>query len=268
MHLMAKWVSMSLPHFYLEDQVLSQEIIQSFELRLSSDDLKHARALRLKSGEHIAVLDASNDYFECCVDSFDKQSLCVHIAQHLEVPRRPTVVLAQGLAKGDKMDTIIRHATELGVSAFIPLLCERSIVKLDQKKIANRMQRWNALAKSAAMQSGQAAIPEICEPQTINGLMEQVQGATAVLVCWEEAAGTQTLSSALESACTSLKQPYADARVVVVVGPEGGLSEHEVQTLQQLHPQCFPITLGPTILRTETAGIVAPALVLYELERG
>ena len=131
---------MSLPHFYLDEQVLSLESNRRFELRLTSDDVKHARALRLKAGEHIAVLDAANDYFECCVDSFDKQSLCVHIAQHLEAPKRPTVVLAQGLAKGDKMDTIIRHATELGVSAFIPLVCERSIVKLDQKKIPNRMQ--------------------------------------------------------------------------------------------------------------------------------
>ena len=107
------------------------------------NDSKHARALRLKPGEHIAVLDAAQDYFECCVESFDKQSLKVRIAQHLDAPNRPTVVLAQGLAKGDKMDTIIRHATELGVSAFIPLECQRSIVKLDKKKVATRLQRWN-----------------------------------------------------------------------------------------------------------------------------
>lgn len=258
---------MSLPHFFLDDQILASESNPTFELRLSSDDSKHARALRLKPGEHIAVLDAAQDYFECCVESFDKQSLKVRIAQHLDAPNRPTVVLVQGLAKGDKMDTIIRHATELGVSAFIPLECERSIVKLDKKKVATRLQRWNSLAKSAAMQSGQAFIPEITEPQTIESLATLTQGATAVLVCWEEASNTQTLSQALELACGQLHQPYHDARIIVVVGPEGGLSQTEVHTLINQHPRCYPITLGPTILRTETAGIVAPALVLYELER-
>ncbi len=259
--------SMSLPHFFLEDQVLAQETQPSFELRLSSDDLKHVRALRLKPGEHIAVVDAASDYFECEVCSVDKTSIRVQRAQHLEAQIRPSVVLAQGLAKADKMDTIIRHATELGVSAFVPLLCERSIVKLDEKKTASRMHRWEILAKSAAMQSGQARIPEILEPASIDSLTQLFSGATAVLVCWEEADLTQTLSQALSCALAQTGQLPQDARVLVVVGPEGGLSQGEVSHLLSSHPRSYAITLGPTILRTETAGIVAPALVFYELER-
>ena len=165
------------------------------------------------------------------------------------------------------MDTIIRHATELGVAAFVPLLCERSIVKLDRKRTVNRMQRWNTLAKSAAMQSGQAVIPEIAEPTTFENLLKLSQGATAILVCWEEAHLTKTLSRALEEALAKASMTSLDARIVVIVGPEGGLTSDEVNFVLSSHPRSYAVSLGPSILRTETAGIVAPALVLYELER-
>lgn len=258
---------MSLPHFFLENQVLSEESVEVFELRLSADDLKHACVMRLKSGEHLAVIDAVSDYFECCVETCDKLGLYVRITQHLEAPERPSVLLAQGMAKGDKMDMIIRHATELGIAGFIPLICERSVVKLDQKKTANRMKRWQTIAKSAAMQSGQSRIPELVEPCSLQDLMPCIQGATAVLICWEEAPLTKTISQALLSAKRTLRQDARDARIVVIVGPEGGLSEHEVASLLESHDRASLVSLGPSILRTETAGIVAPALVLYELER-
>lgn len=258
---------MSLPHFFLENQVISEESAEVFELKLSADDLKHACVMRLKSGEHLAVIDAASDYFECCVESCDKTGLTVRITQHLEAPVRPSVVLAQGMAKGDKMDMIIRHATELGIAGFIPLACERSVVKLDQKKAANRMKRWRTIAKSAAMQSGQNRIPELAEPCTIRELPSLIQGATAILICWEEASLTQTISQALSDALRIHNLPSQDARIVVIVGPEGGLSENEVSFLLKSHNQASLVSLGPSILRTETAGIVAPALVLYELER-
>lgn len=258
---------MSLPHFFLDDQVLSEESEPVFELRLSGDDLKHAQVLRLAPPEHIAVIDAASDYFECEVASCTKAGVSVRIAEHLEAHPRPRVVLAQGLAKGDKMDFIFRHATELGVEAFVPLLCSRSIVRLDARKTANRMQRWKTLVKSAAMQSGRSSLPEIAQPQTVREFAQTLSGASAVLICWEEAPLTCTLSDALDQALVRCGLDPLDARVVVVVGPEGGLAEEEVACLQRACERSRLITLGPGILRTETAGIVAPALVLYELER-
>ena len=209
---------MSLQHFYLHDQVLADEGAPTFPLRLSPDDAKHARVLRLAPGEHIAVVDAAQDYFECEIAAFDDAVPVVRIAQRLDDEERPLVMLVQGLAKGDKMETVIRHATELGVSAFVPMSCERSIVRLDARKAAARTQRWRAIAKSAAMQSGQRACPE-------------------------------------------------DARIAVVVGPEGGLSRSEADALLACNPRASLVSLGSSILRTETAGIVAPALVLHELGR-
>lgn len=258
---------MSLPHFFLEEQVIGCETNYEFELALSSDDLKHARVMRLSPGEHIAVVDAASDYFECCVDSIDKTSMRVHITQHLNTKSRPRVVLAQGLAKGDKMDMVLRHATELGVSEFVPLLCKRSIVKLDQKKTASRMQRWKSLVKSGAMQSGQQSIPAVHEPMGIKDLVARFADATALLICWEEAECSRTFYHAFADALSRTGVPSQEAQIVLVVGPEGGLSDSEVDFLTDSHPHSYLVSLGPTILRTETAGIIAPALALYELER-
>lgn len=257
---------MSLPRFFLDNQVLAAETEAVFPLRLSRDDAKHARVLRLAAGEHVAVIDASQDYFECEIVDFSDVLPLVRIARHQEGGATgPQVILLQGLAKGDKMETVIRHATEVGVAGFVPLACARSIVKLDGKKAAAKTERWQAIAKSAAMQSGQPRIPEVSEPASVRETAGMLAGATAVLVCWEEAPQSASLAEAVHEALVSTHTPAEDARIAVVVGPEGGLSEEEVQLLLGSNPQARLVTLGPSILRTETAGIVAPALVLYEL---
>ena len=265
---------MSLQHFYLETQVISTIEDSDFLLDLASEDYKHARVLRLQAPEHIAVIDAAQDYFECEIVSFDQEGLRVRIAQKLTSSAIPKLVLVQGLAKGEKMDTVFRHATELGVSGFIPFASKRSIVKLDAKKKASRLKRWQTIVKSAAAQSGQSRMPEVVEPVQLADLPSYLSQASCVLVCWEEAFNTKSLRCALESisvhtnqekhAITQPSDMCKDA-VVVVVGPEGGLAEEEVEALLAMNEQASLISLGPSILRTETAGVVAPALVLYEL---
>ena len=256
---------MALPHFYLENQVLAQETDAVFALRLADDDAKHARALRLAPSEHIAVIDAAKDYFECEIVSFDRDGCLVRIAQKIEDERfRPTVVLVQGIAKGEKMDGIIRHGTEIGIAGFVPLACERSIVKLDEKKAVVRTERWRSIAKSAAMQSGQPDVPDVCEPMGLSAVCEFARNAHAVLVCWEEAS-SGSIRAAIRGALGAQGVLPEDARVFVVVGPEGGLSRHEVSALCDANPFASTVSLGPSILRTETAGLLAPALAIYEL---
>lgn len=256
---------MSLHHFFLDDQVIAEETQAEFALRLAADDRKHAKVLRLGAGEHISVVDAARDYFECEIVSADSGDIVVRIAQRLEAPAdEPNVILVQGLAKGDKMDDIVRHATEIGIAGFVPLSCSRSVVKLDEKRKASKTQRWRAIAKSAAMQSGRLSVPEVCDPMTVSQAAAFLKSATAVLVCWEECPATSTIAGALASAFAEcgVVDPR-DARIAVVVGPEGGLSAEEVDTLTE-GSRAWPVTLGPSILRTETAGVVAPALVMYE----
>lgn len=256
---------MSLPHFYLDNQVLADETDEVFRLRLAEDDAKHARVLRLAPGEHLAVVDAAKDYFECEIASFDRDACFVRIAQKIEsAPRLPEVTLVQGIAKGEKMDGIVRHATEIGVARFVPFACERSVVKLDAKKAASRTARWRTIAKSAAMQSGQPRVPEVSEPMGLEGLRALAREATAVLVCWEEERCASVRSALAEAVFARSVKPE-DAQVLVVVGPEGGLTGTEVRALCGENPHSHSVSLGASILRTETAGLIAPALVLYEL---
>lgn len=257
---------MSLPRFFLDEQVLADEDEGVFPLRLARDDAKHARVLRLSAGEHIAVVDAVQDYFECEIASFEDELPLVRIASREgAADEGASVVLVQGLPKGDKMETVVRHATEVGVAAFVPMKCARSVVKLDAKKAKAKTERWRAIAKSAAMQAGRAYVPEVSEPKTVNEVTELVAQATAVLVCWEEAPQTARLAAALQRGLSACCCSARDARVAVVVGPEGGLTQEEVSALLACNPRAELVSLGPSILRTETAGLIAPALAIYEL---
>ena len=257
---------MSLPHFYLERQVIADETASSFVLMLSAEDAKHARVLRLAAPEHIAVIDAAADYFECEIVAFDDDMPIVRIARRFDAaPEQPHVVLVQGMAKGDKMETVIRHATELGVERFVPWTCERSIVRLDARKAESKTQRWRAIAKSAAMQSGQRRIPAVDVPVKTPALVQNLAQAAAVLICWEEAAGTLGISSALNEIFGEKGPRKEPGSVYVVIGPEGGLTATEVDMLLASNEQARLVSLGSSILRTETAGIVASALTIHEL---
>ena len=258
---------MSLHQFFLDDQVIADEGDAAFALRLSRDDAKHFRVLRISAGEHIAVVDAARDFFECEVVSTDDELPFVRIAQRLGAPDEGAqVIVVQGLAKGDKMESVIRHGTEIGVAGFVPFACERSVVKVDAKRAASKRERWQAIAKSAAMQSGRRIVPEVADVSDLREVCEALAGATAVLVCWEEAPQTARLSDAIargRAACFCTEP--ADARVAVVIGPEGGLTEREVEALLSCSERASLVSLGPSILRTETAGVVAAALAIYEL---
>lgn len=256
---------MSLPQFFLDEQVLAHEAQERFPLALSRDDAKHAKVLRLAAGEHIAVVDAAQDYFECEIKGFEGGVPIVSISGHLDAkPLAAHVCLVQGLAKGDKMETVIRHATELGVSEFIPFAASRSIMKVDAKKSTSKTERWQAIAKSAAMQSGQTHLAQVHEPMKLGQLEDALASFDAVVVCWEEAPGTALLRDALRPAVCDASAGRL-ARIAVVVGPEGGLSQEEVDAILACNANASMVSLGSSILRTETAGIVAPALVLYEM---
>lgn len=251
-------------HFFLEEQVLADESGEAFPLRLAPEDVNHARVVRLAPGEQIAVVDAAQDYFCCEVAAFDGDELSVRIASREEhAMGEPRITLVQGIAKGDKMETIVRHGTEVGIARFIPFASERSIVKLEGKRAEAKRERWQAIARSAAMQAGRHEIPQVDMPASLDAIADELVTADQVLIAWEEASEEATIRRAL--AGLSMEGAAEELSVAIVIGPEGGLSSQEVYFLQNALPRSTVITLGPYILRTETAGIVTPALVLQEL---
>lgn len=159
------------------------------------------------------------------------------------------LTLAQGLPKGSKLETIIRMSTELGVVLVVPLLLERTIARPDRQESSHRLLRWRRVAKEAAKQSGRGAIPDVRAPITLDEWLAEPR-APGLLVClWE---GERIpLSRVLPTS--------PPERATVVVGPEGGLTPEEVARLRSAG--ALVAGLGPRILRTETAGPVALALL-------
>ena len=310
---------MSLHHFFLDEQILACESKPEFILRLDADDLKHARVLRLRAGEHIAVVDADSDYFECEIVSFgavggagstsitaglgdsdasakkalgacsEKYEMRVRISGHPAFELSSAqVFLAQGLAKGSKFEDVVRHATEIGVAGFIPLKCARSVMRLDGRQTEKKLTRWRAIAKSAAMQSGQLRVPNICSPMNVLEFAGSASDFDCVCVCWEEAQQTCCFADALSGVKGSIQKndtlkstvqerdavnatrqdgdtSQSAKKVAVVVGPEGGLTTDEVEAILASNENAHLVSLGRSILRTETAGVLAPALAMYEL---
>ena len=224
-------------------------------LPLAPSDIHHLRdVLRLVPGDEIVVVDGGAATVVRLTEIGERVS--GEPVGQVAAPRLPRVTLVQALAKGEKMDDVVRQSTELGVARIVPFAAERSVVRLDAAKAAARVQRWRRIAAEAAKQSQRLELPLVDEIVEAAGLPERLKGSV-VLVCWEDATGAPGIGSALREAALS-----DDTDVAVVVGPEGGLTADEVSALEE--GGAIAVSLGDTVLRTETAGVVATALAIYE----
>ncbi len=230
--------------------------IQGLEIRIVGDDVNHIRnVLRLKPGENVIVCDGRGSVYETQIIRIGKQEVITRILKHqVQETLPPHVALFQGLPKGTKMDFIVQKATELGVFKIVPVVMERTVVKLNAIKDGNRVQRWRRIALEAAKQCQRATLPEVLEPISLVQSLELLPNFDSILVFWEE------------EKKTSVREVLNDRlpeKVAMVIGPEGGLTEEEVLAIRDIGGQT--VTLGNLILRTETASIVGLAIVLYEL---
>ncbi|MDY0340409.1 MAG: RsmE family RNA methyltransferase [Coriobacteriia bacterium] len=240
---------MTLHRFFVSDPVLGGGI-----LPLSDADVHHLRdVLRLAPGDEIIVVGggrATRIHL-----SYVGEQVSGEVSGEVRVTEPPRVTLVQGLAKGDKMDDVVRHATELGVRRFIPLAADRSVVRLDAARADARVERWRRIAAEAAKQSQQSAVPVVESVTTTAALMDTLADAL-VLVCWEETDDAYGIAEAIER-----HAPDVGTECAVIVGPEGGLTVAEVGMFTDAG--AVAVTLGSAILRTETAGIVGAALAIH-----
>ena len=155
------------------------------------------------------------------------------------------------------MDTIVQKAVEIGVKAIYPLACERSVVRLEGEKATRRVERWQDIAREACKQCRRNKVPEIKPVLDLPGVLREIDSRTAIMLYEaEEKLGIKTYFQEQGS-------NLAGQEIFLLVGPEGGFSSNEVETAR-IH-NCPTLTLGPRILRTETAGIVAASIILYAL---
>lgn len=240
-----------------------ENIIDESTILITGDDVRHiANSLRLKPGEEITASTGEGmDYLVEIVELTKEHVRCqVLHAGAAESEPKLQVTLFQGLPKSDKLDLIVQKCTEIGIERIIPVETRRTIVKLDDKKADRRLDRWQKIAEEAGKQSGRGKIPTIGPVLTFRGMLEllKLEKFDLVLVPWEDEAGL-SLRQALAISRSNKANPE---RIAYIIGPEGGLAEEEVQTLKDAGAQA--VTLGPRILRTETAGLVVLTVLMYE----
>ncbi|MCI9135656.1 MAG: 16S rRNA (uracil(1498)-N(3))-methyltransferase [Lachnospiraceae bacterium] len=242
-------------HFFIEP-----EQVQGREIAVIGPDVNHIRSvLRMKPGEEISVSDGRGKTYACVIEALEPEKIRLGIQKIQEISTElgAQVTLYQGLPKGDKLELIIQKCVELGVSRIVPVTTRRTIVKLDAKKEASRVQRWNGIAHSAAKQSGRSLIPQVTGVYTLAEAVREASQLDVCLIPYE-------LAEDMEKTRQELGAVRPGQSVGIFIGPEGGFDEAEVEQVMKAGGR--PITLGRRILRTETAGMAVLAMLTLLLE--
>ena len=228
--------------FYADDTPAADGLV-----RLGEEDAHHAsRVLRMKPGDAAEVF-MHGKRFSAEIASMEGAVTLRLLDELPSTEARLRVTLYQGLPKAEKMELIVQKAVELGAAAVVPVSMSRCVVQLNQKDGAKKQDRWQRIAREACKQSGRCLQMQVEAPISFKELVRRLPGHEAAIVPWEDARGYSL---------PRLREELPDlTELAVVIGPEGGMSEDEVAQMRSAG--CRPVTLGPRILRTETAGLAA-----------
>lgn len=241
--------------FFVEDAQISEK-----DIIIEGSDVNHIKnVLRMKCGEKIRISSASGRNFYCELAELSGEIVRADIIEELEedteLPNK--IYLFQGLPKSDKMELIVQKAVELGVHEIIPVAMKNCVVKLDEKKSASKVNRWQEIAKSAAKQSKRSLIPTVAMPLSYKLAVERAKELDIVLVPYENERGMQATREVLAAI-----EPGKS--IGIFIGPEGGFDMTEIELAKE---GAHLISLGNRILRTETAGLATLAMLIYQLEQ-
>ena len=207
------------------------------------------RVLRLRKGEALTLFNGRGGEYAARIEATREASVAVAVEERHGVERESplAVTLAQGISRGERMDLVVQKATELGVHSIVPLLTERSVVRLDERQAARKVSHWRAVAIGACEQCGRNQVPEVSAPRSLREFVEHGVAAPTRLL----------LSPAASLRLADL--PRGLGAITVLIGPEGGLTREEEQAA--VSAGYTALGLGPRVLRTETAALVALALL-------
>ncbi len=228
-------------------------------IEITGADAHHLmHAMRAKAGQEFVVVDGSSHVGRVKLVSFTADKVTAILTERLSNNTESPIeiVLAQCLPKGDKMELIVQKAVELGITAIQPLSSQNSVVRYDKKKASDRQNRWQKIVNEAAKQCGRTEIPEVCPITGLHDWLENTEfTAEDIFVFCYENEEKQSLKSCL---CDSSAK-----RIFLLIGPEGGFSLDEAEDI--LIRGAKSVSLGPRILRAETAAIAAMSIIQYEL---
>ena len=238
---------------------------QRSNLVLTEREAHHAlRVLRVRRGETVAVLDGEGRVRECQVQETGRDEVGLSVLDERRVPPLPfQITLAQAIPKGKLMENIIEKATELGAATIVPLVTERTIARPDAVDDGGKVAKWRLVAIEAIKQCGFAWLPRVEAPMTIEHFLSQSETAELALVgsLREGARHPRTWFDAFER-----KHARKAKSISVAIGPEGDFTAEELAALELAGAR--PITLGPLVLRTETAAIYCLSVINYEMRWG
>ena len=238
-----------LPRFFVpHPEPLSAQL----ELDLPEQVSRHVQVLRMQPGEQVTLFDGSGGQWTSEVLSMGRKVVRVIVRDHelvsRELPR--AVTLAVGMPANDRMDALVEKATELGVTAIQPLMCERSVLRLDGERALKKVAHWQGVAVAAAEQSGRTCVPVIHEVRTLAQWLKQEQPAEVQrgVLSLRQAKGIRAWAEALSA-------DGSQGPVYFLSGPEGGLAPQEQEAVSQAGWQA--VSLGARVLRADTAPLMA-----------
>jgi 16S rRNA (uracil1498-N3)-methyltransferase len=219
---------------------------------IEGDAANHiTRVLRLERGDSLTVFDGHGGEYPARIEEFRKGAVIVALGEVSATDRESplSLTLAQGVSRGERMDWVVQKATELGVTRIVPVLTERTVVKLDSKQSERKLAHWQGIAVAACEQSGRARIPNIAAPLALHDFLRGIDSQSTRLLL--SPTGTQRVNALKAS----------KEGIVVLIGPEGGLAESEQRAA--LDAGFIAVSLGPRVLRTETAAVAALTLLQH-----
>ncbi len=219
---------------------------------IDGDAANHiTRVLRLRPGDPLTLFDGRGGEHAARIEEFRKAAVIVAIEDREPADRESplSLTLAQGVSRGERMDWVVQKATELGVTRIVPILTDRTVVKLDSGQSVRKLHHWRAITVAACEQSGRNRIPDVVAPLGLHDFLRDVDATTTRLLL--SPTGTQRV--------TDLK--VSERKIIVLIGPEGGLTELEQRAA--IGAGFIAVRLGPRVLRTETAAIAALTLLQH-----
>lgn len=241
-----------MPRFFVDSSQISGE-----KIYITGDDVKHiSRVLRLRTEDCITVCDKCKTDYDCKISEISPDRVVADIVKRYENRAESDLelVLYQGLPKSDKMDYIVQKCVEMGVSRVVPVITKRAVSRPSDadKKIS----RWQKIAAEAAKQSGRGIVPDISDMLTFEQAIREATGVS-------DSIGIMPYECEMQTKLREVLLSCAAKRINILIGPEGGFDELEVSAAR--NSGIKTVTLGPRIMRTETAPIAVCAAVMYEL---